>query len=771
VSCSNALVSADRQMPRGTVTMLFTDIEGSTRLLAQLGERYGDLLSEHRRILRASVAEFGGREMDTQGDAFFFAFDRARSAVGAAVSAQRGLAARTWPEGAECRVRMGLHTGEPEVGDEGYHGMGVHRGARICAAAHGGQVLLSDATRQLVEDDLPAGVGLRDLGEARLKDLDRPERLYQIVVEGLQSDFPPLRTAEATPKHARSRRGLFAGAAVVLAAVAAGAVFLTERGGSSHTASAEQVAANSVGVYQAENGKPTGQIEVGASPGAIAAAPDALWVVNSDDETVSRIDPVKGVAIQTIKVGNGPAGIAVGGGFVWVTNGLDGTVSKIDPATNSVVQLVQRVGNGPEGIAVGGGIVWVANSNDDTVARVSLRTGEVLGKVPVEGGADGVAVGFGSVWVTGQATGTLTRLDERSGNVLETLHVGAGAGAVTAGANGVWTANSLDGTVTQVDPATTGIRATIPVDAGPNGVVAQPGAVWVSNGLAGTLSRIDPVRDTVVQTLKTGNAPQGLAQDAGKLFATVRASGPGHRGGTLTVLDRAGEIDSIDPAVAYAPVAWQVLAMTNDGLVTFKRVGGSAGSRLVPDLATALPAATDGGKSYSFQLRRGITYSTGAPVRPEDFRRAAERALSNPESPGISYLAGIVGAKACIKEPKHCDLSKGIAADDRANVVTFHLTAPDPDFLYELASPTRSRCRPRRRPSPADPARPPGRTRSRPTTASSFVSSATPGSTSGRPRRSRTATRTRSSSGSRARRMPMSRPWRRGRRISPSTRT
>ena len=119
--------------------MLFTDIAGSTRLLRLLGDRYGDLLAAHRRILREAFAAHGGREMDTQGDAFFVAFSRARNAVEAAVGAQRALAAHKWPDGVECRVRMGLHTGEPTVRDEGYHGMGLHRGARIAGVAHGGQ--------------------------------------------------------------------------------------------------------------------------------------------------------------------------------------------------------------------------------------------------------------------------------------------------------------------------------------------------------------------------------------------------------------------------------------------------------------------------------------------------------------------------------------------------------------------------------------------------------------------------------------------------------
>ena len=254
------MVSGDRAFPTGTVTMLFTDVEGSTRLLKQLGERYGGMLAEHRRLLREAVAAHGGREMDTQGDAFFVAFPRARNAVEAAVEAQRALAAQAWPEGVECRVRMGLHTGEPAVGEEGYHGMGVHRGARICAAGHGGQILLSNTTRELAEDELPAGVALRDLGEQWLKDIDRPERIYQLLVDGLQSEFPPLRTAPppasagTAARRRRPRAVLVAGALAALAAVTATIVLIT--GGGSKPGAAGEVSADSVGIFRPDNGHP-----------------------------------------------------------------------------------------------------------------------------------------------------------------------------------------------------------------------------------------------------------------------------------------------------------------------------------------------------------------------------------------------------------------------------------------------------------------------------------------------------------------------------------
>ena len=185
------------ERPTGTVTFLFTDIEGSTRLLQELREGYDAVQSRHAEILRTAFAAHDGHEIDTQGDAFFAAFGRARDAVAAAVDAQRALAEEEWPQQTTVRVRMGLHTGEPLVGGERYVGIGVNRGARICSAGHGGQVLLSNTTRELVEDDLPGDVRIVDLGEHQLKDLPRPERIFLLAVDGLRSAFPPLRTGEA----------------------------------------------------------------------------------------------------------------------------------------------------------------------------------------------------------------------------------------------------------------------------------------------------------------------------------------------------------------------------------------------------------------------------------------------------------------------------------------------------------------------------------------------------------------------------------------------
>jgi class 3 adenylate cyclase len=182
------------ELPGGTVTFLFSDIEGSTRLLERLGDRYSDVHRDHRRILREELVRAAGREVDTQGDAFFFSFARAKEAARGAVAAQRALAAHEWPDGVDVKVRMGLHTGEPTIGEEGYVGMDVVRAARICSAGHGGQILLSEATRVLLGSDLPDGVVVRDLGDAELKDVER-ERIFQLELTDTSDGFPPLRTA------------------------------------------------------------------------------------------------------------------------------------------------------------------------------------------------------------------------------------------------------------------------------------------------------------------------------------------------------------------------------------------------------------------------------------------------------------------------------------------------------------------------------------------------------------------------------------------------
>ena len=192
-------------LPSGTVTFLFTDIEGSTELLRTLGDAYTELLRQERSILREALTYAEGREIDTQGDAFFFSFPRARDAVAGAVTAQRALGEHEWPEGVWVKVRMGLHTGEPTLGDEGYVGLDVVRAARICSAGHGGQILMSETTRALLGNALPDRTTVRDLGLQSLKDLG-DERIFQLTLDD-RDDFAPLKTEGGLSKSAANILG------------------------------------------------------------------------------------------------------------------------------------------------------------------------------------------------------------------------------------------------------------------------------------------------------------------------------------------------------------------------------------------------------------------------------------------------------------------------------------------------------------------------------------------------------------------------------------
>jgi len=244
-----------KSLPTGTVTFLFTDIEGSTALLQRLGDRrYVELLEEHRGLLRDAFAEGHGEEVDTQGDAFLVAFPRARDALATAVAGQQALIRHAWPDGTSLRVRMGLHTGEPvsEAGD--YVGLDVHRASRICAAGHGSQILLSDAVSGLAARDLPPGVSLRDLGAHRLKDLREPEHLFQIVHPDLPSDFPPLKSLDARPNNLPLQLTSFIGRDKEIAEVkrllgTARLVTLSGSGGAGKTRLALQVAADVLDGY------------------------------------------------------------------------------------------------------------------------------------------------------------------------------------------------------------------------------------------------------------------------------------------------------------------------------------------------------------------------------------------------------------------------------------------------------------------------------------------------------------------------------------------
>jgi YVTN family beta-propeller protein len=521
----------------GAVTFLFTDIEGSTRLVKQLRERWGPAVADHQRLLREAFAAHGGQEIDTQGDAFFVAFGTARDAVLAAAEGQRALAEHVWPDGSDLRVRIGIHSGQAELSEDRYLGLSVHRAARICAAAHGGQVLLSQTTVNLLEDEedeLP-GIVLRDLGEQRLKDLDRPVRLSQLVAEGLPSEFPPVEgvvgagvfpgrqdelaeAAETALSGVRRRRLLFtiAVGAIVVAAAAALVALVVFRNSESIA-----VRPNSVAVIDPKTNKVVDDVSVGKSPGAVDVGEGAVWVANVDEETLSRIDP-RNRQVRTISMQNVvPSDVAAGEGGVWVANGpssqivrvspdanqvvaridtgdcfgIDASVavgegaawfvcsgiSRIDPATNRAVRS-DYSGAFPRGIAVGLGALWISNSLDNTVSRINPTTRQVTDTPTVAGDPRGLEVGEGAVWVSAFRDDRVSRLAARPGEPItsESIPVGDGPIDVAVGAGDVWVANSRDGTVSRVDPRLRKVVATISLGNSPRGIAVGAGSIWVS---------------------------------------------------------------------------------------------------------------------------------------------------------------------------------------------------------------------------------------------------------------------------------------------------
>jgi predicted ATPase/class 3 adenylate cyclase len=263
-------------LPTGTVTFLFSDIEGSTRLAGELDPAvYRELLEQHHALLRAAFGRHAGVERGTQGDSFLVIFTDPTEAVAAAVDAQRALGASTWPDGREVRVRMGIHSGQGIAGGDDYVGIDIDRAARIAAAAHGGQVVVSDATRVLAERGLPVGVGLRDLGRHRLKDLPEPERVHQLVIDGLADDFPPLRTAGSGTSGLPPRLTSFVGRERELGELrslvaTARVLTLTGPGGTGKTSLALELARGIADDY--EDGAFLVALEPVTDPGLVASA-------------------------------------------------------------------------------------------------------------------------------------------------------------------------------------------------------------------------------------------------------------------------------------------------------------------------------------------------------------------------------------------------------------------------------------------------------------------------------------------------------------------
>jgi class 3 adenylate cyclase len=557
-------VAQDRGLPSGTVTFLFTDIEGSTDLLKRLGrDRYENVLAEHSRILRDAVADHDGRVVDTQGDSLFCVFRSARDAVSATLESQDALAEYAWPDDVGVRVRMGLHSGEPKASDAGYVGIGVHRAARVGAAAHGGQVLLSETARALVADDLPPGVSLRDLGLHRLKDLDEPARLYQVVAPGLADRFPPPRTLRRR-RTSRTRLVLLAIGLVV----AGGGVAAVLLAAGSTAAKPVRLVANSIAVVDPKSGKPVADVALGFAPTAVDAGGEDVWVLNTPARTATAIDPTTLEVGRTVGIQGNPDSQYAFGGTDWVAfaggvdeidsggahkialwrpgatthTSLDGTlcfayvtgngrnvwvsegrdVAVIDAVGGNVLRklrLPAAPGYPPSltcyGLRYSGGALVAIRNPDFSIGTVDLSSNSYtpIATTPSLNTQQSFnsanwAAGFGSYWVgattpnskTGLAENNLTRFDPTSGGVTGRFVVASGFfNLVVDPASGVW------------------------------GIGHVPGATFAQSIESAVAVRADPSSGQVTETIRLHHLPccpqgsvgNGVAVGHGRLWIAL----------------------------------------------------------------------------------------------------------------------------------------------------------------------------------------------------------------------------------------------------------
>jgi DNA-binding SARP family transcriptional activator/streptogramin lyase len=540
--------SAHRGLPAGTVTFLFTDIEGSTRLLRQLGDGYGDVLEEHQRILRDAVARYEGREVDTQGDSFLFAFARAKSALAAAVIAQGALAQHQGPEGAQVRVRMGLHTAEPAVGEERYVGLGVHKAARIGSAGHGGQVLLSNTTRELVEETV-GDVTVRALGTYRLKDMDQPEALFQLDIEGLPTKFPPLKAEQASTPRPQRRRLVLAGSALAIVGIAAMAIAFIAGGGKP-----DKPLPDSLVRIDPKTLKATEMAQVGDAPDLVIASGGYIWVTNDilrdspdphikngGDRTLIRVDPSNGDAV-VVGGGLAPCGLTADpSGDVWVVNcyppktGAQDTVVRIDAKTLDFTTW--RVPGGPgffRGRAYGGGSLWVSGGGQHgrLLTQVDPETGaQQSTRLPQYAGGLAWSGGYGDLWATNFDHGTIMRSHGGTG-APETVDSGAvNPDSPVVDGDAVWVGDWSSPHVVRRPAVGAGPARSIRLPIHNTAacpkiscvwvVAAGAGAIWATTPEDHALWRINPTTDAVTR-IPLAYPPTGVAADATDVWVTVR---------------------------------------------------------------------------------------------------------------------------------------------------------------------------------------------------------------------------------------------------------
>ena len=668
-------------------TFLIADVRGYTRFTQAHGDEAGARLAERFAVIvREEIESRGGTVVELRGDEALCAFGSPRSALRAAVALQQRCAEEMRRDPSlPLAIGIGIDAGEALAVEGGYRGGALNLAARLCSMAKRGEVLVSDGIVHLARrtDELV----YIDRGRVSLKGFDEPVRFFQAQ---FPLDLPADTETPRKPFWSPLRAAAAGVGGIALVALLVG-LAATRLGGSSHPTS---LGTNVVGILDG-GGHILGEVRLPGQPTALAAGDGALWAALGNRDEVVRINPTARLVDDTIPTGNhsAPAGLTTGGGGIWVADSGASQVTWIN-ATDPTKSTTIPVGQGPGPIAFGEHAAWVINRTDGTLQRIDEEHLNPSDPVSVGRSPGAVAVGGGSVWVTDTASGTVLRIDPNTMHVVGHVLVGNDPVAATFGGGRLWVANGADGTITRVDPRTNEVRP-VPVGRNPTGVAYGDGAVWASVGQPPAVTRIAPSLD--VSATAVGSLPVAAVVSDGRVWVAALTPPASHHGGTLRVAYSTNDFTPgyapFDPAVAPYADHWQLISMTSDGLTTYRKVGGAAGLQVVPDLAVAMPTISNGGRTYTFQLRPGLHYSNGAPVRASDFLYTVDRALS-PAALSVAsrgyyqdvVFSSIQGYAACRRHPARCSMRPGIQPDDRTGTITIHLTRPDPALPLKLAT-------------------------------------------------------------------------------------
>jgi YVTN family beta-propeller protein len=561
------------------------------------------------------------------------------------------------------------------------HMLALYRSGRQADALSAYQ----DARNVLVEElGLEPGKRLRELHGAILEQdlaLEAPAPPPPAAAEGSAS--PPGRPL--WPVAAGLALLVLAGAAIVLLAA-------RDQGTESQPLSDDS---HAVAMIDPATNRVTTAASVGSNPGPLAFEPESgsLWVGNVDEESVTRVDldPVR--TGKTISIGERPSGLAAGDGAVWVATASRSspyaTARRIDVRFDTAGRPI-RVASLPRetrtSVALGAGALWVAPSLG-RLTRLHPATGRRTGP-SIDAGPTptALATGAGAVWVGDWPGGVVSRIDPRTG-IAEPIPVAGNPTDIALSSGAAWVTLALDDEVARIDPERGSVRSTTPVGRRPAGIAVGAGAVWVANSGDGTVSRLDPESGRVTDTITVGASPQDVVVADGRVWVSVRPrteDAQGAPGGTVRV-ETDSEVDSLDPALAYDIGSWSILHPTCAGLLTYSSEPGLAGTRPVPDLAEALPRRSDGGRTYTFTIRRGFRFApSGGPVTARTMKYTIERTMHpRMKSPGASHLQDLVGARAYAKRrARHI---AGVTAS--GNTLTLRLIGSASNLPQRIALP------------------------------------------------------------------------------------